>query len=75
MVPASMAELDAYYERMRPQLYACAEAEQALVRSFVPDIPVAIHGPEAGRAAAEHAGLREPAALGAGGCTARQAFR
>ncbi|HEX6934341.1 MAG TPA: oxygenase MpaB family protein [Streptosporangiaceae bacterium] len=38
-VPASMAELDAYYERMRPALYACTEARQALVRSFVPDIP------------------------------------
>ncbi len=37
--PASMAELDAYYERMRPQLHACCEARQALVRSFVPDIP------------------------------------
>ena len=39
IVPASMAELDAYYERMRPQLRACTEAKQALVRSFVPDIP------------------------------------
>lgn len=38
-VPASMAELDAYYDRMRPQLYACTEARQALVRSFLPDIP------------------------------------
>ncbi len=38
-VPASMAELDAYYERMRPHLHACTEARQALVRSFVPDIP------------------------------------
>ena len=38
-VPASMAELDAYYERMRPQLHACSEARQALVRSFLPDIP------------------------------------
>ena len=39
VVPASMAELEAYYERMRPSLYACTEARQALVRSFVPDIP------------------------------------
>jgi uncharacterized protein (DUF2236 family) len=39
IVPASMAELDAYYERMRPELRACTEAKQALVRSFVPDIP------------------------------------
>jgi uncharacterized protein (DUF2236 family) len=38
-VPASMAELDAYYQRMRPQLHACTEARQALVRSFLPDIP------------------------------------
>jgi uncharacterized protein (DUF2236 family) len=34
-----MAELDAYYQRMRPQLSACREARQALVRSFRPDIP------------------------------------
>ncbi len=39
IVPASMAELDAYYQRMRPQLHACNEAKQALVRSFLPDIP------------------------------------
>jgi uncharacterized protein (DUF2236 family) len=39
IVPASMAELDAYYERMQPQLRACTEAKHALVRSFVPDIP------------------------------------
>jgi uncharacterized protein (DUF2236 family) len=38
-VPASVAELDAYYERMRPELYACSEAWRALARSFVPDIP------------------------------------
>ena len=38
-VPGSMAELDSYYERMRPQLGACDEARQALVRSFRPDIP------------------------------------
>lgn len=38
-VPASMAELDAYYQRMRPQLYACDEARRALRRSFVPDVP------------------------------------
>jgi uncharacterized protein (DUF2236 family) len=38
-VPASMAELEAYYRQMRPQLHACAEARQALVRSFLPDIP------------------------------------
>ena len=39
IVPASMAALNAYYERMRPQLRACTEAKQALVRSFLPDIP------------------------------------
>jgi uncharacterized protein (DUF2236 family) len=38
-VPASMAELDAYYERMRSGIYACSEAKRALARSFVPDIP------------------------------------
>ncbi|HET9894200.1 MAG TPA: oxygenase MpaB family protein [Streptosporangiaceae bacterium] len=39
LVPGSVAELDAYYERMRPRIYACAEARKALLRSFVPDIP------------------------------------
>lgn len=39
IVPASVAGLDTYYERMRPHLYACAEARRALMRSFVPDIP------------------------------------
>ncbi len=38
-VPASMAELDAYYELMRPRLRVCPEARQALIRSFMPDIP------------------------------------
>jgi uncharacterized protein (DUF2236 family) len=38
-VPASVAELDAYYERMRPELYACDEAKRALLRSYNPDIP------------------------------------
>lgn len=38
-VPGSVAELDAYYERVRPGLYACAEAKQALRRSFNPDVP------------------------------------
>ena len=38
-VPASVAALDAYYERTRPGLYACAEAKQALRRSFNPDVP------------------------------------
>jgi uncharacterized protein (DUF2236 family) len=38
-VPASVAELDAYYERVRPGLYACAEAKQALRRSYNPELP------------------------------------
>ena len=39
IVPGSMAELDEYYARMRPQLRACREARQAMLRSFHPDIP------------------------------------
>jgi uncharacterized protein (DUF2236 family) len=39
IVPGSVAELAAYYERMRPGIYACAEAKRAFARSFVPDIP------------------------------------
>jgi uncharacterized protein (DUF2236 family) len=38
-VPASVAELNAYYERVRPVLYACAEAKRALLKSYNPDIP------------------------------------
>jgi uncharacterized protein (DUF2236 family) len=38
-VPGSVAALDAYYERVRPGLYACPEARQALRRSFHPDVP------------------------------------
>jgi uncharacterized protein (DUF2236 family) len=38
-VPRSMAELDDYYRRMRTQVYCCAEARHAFVRSYVPDIP------------------------------------
>jgi uncharacterized protein (DUF2236 family) len=38
-VPASMAELDAYYERMRPQARASKEAWQALRVSFAPRVP------------------------------------
>src|SRR6516164_5311665 len=34
--PASMAELGAYYERMKPALYACDEAKQALRLTFRP---------------------------------------
>ena len=38
-VPGSVAALDAYYERVRPGLYACTEAKQALRRSFNPGVP------------------------------------
>lgn len=38
-VPASVAELDAYYERARPGLYACTEAKQALRKSYNPELP------------------------------------
>jgi uncharacterized protein (DUF2236 family) len=37
--PASMALLDAYIEQMRPRLYACDEAKQALRLSFRPPVP------------------------------------
>ena len=34
-----MAGLDAYYEQIRPSLYACPEARQALMKSYHPDVP------------------------------------
>ena len=37
--PASMAELDAYYERTRQGLYACDEARRALRLTFHPPVP------------------------------------
>ena len=37
--PASMAELGAYYERIRPGLYACDEAKQALRLTIHPPVP------------------------------------
>jgi uncharacterized protein (DUF2236 family) len=40
-VPASTAELDAYYQRMQPKLQACAEARLALRLSFTPKLPPA----------------------------------
>jgi uncharacterized protein (DUF2236 family) len=40
MAPGSMAELDAYYRRMRPELRACAEARRALRLSFTPRLPL-----------------------------------
>ena len=38
-VPTSVAELDAYYGGIRPSLYACPEAKQALRKSYHPDVP------------------------------------
>ena len=38
-VPASMADLDAYYAQMRPKVSACAEARRALRLSFAPKLP------------------------------------
>ena len=37
--PASMAELAAYYQKMRPKLYACEEAKQALRLTIHPPVP------------------------------------
>src|SRR5262249_32180540 len=37
--PASMAGLEAYYERTRPGLYACQEAKQALRMTLHPPVP------------------------------------
>jgi uncharacterized protein (DUF2236 family) len=37
--PASMAELDAYYEEIRPRLYACEEARQAMRLTLHPPVP------------------------------------
>jgi len=37
--PASMAGLDAYYEEIRPRLYACEEARQALRLTLHPPVP------------------------------------
>jgi uncharacterized protein (DUF2236 family) len=37
--PASMAELDAYYEQIRPRLYACDEAKEAQRLLFHPPVP------------------------------------
>ena len=37
--PASMAELAAYYQKMRPGLYACDEARQALRLTIHPPVP------------------------------------
>jgi len=37
--PASMAGLGAYYEQVRPGLYACEEAKQALRMTLHPPVP------------------------------------
>ena len=37
--PSSMADLGAYYEQIRPRLYACDEAKQALQLTFHPPVP------------------------------------
>jgi uncharacterized protein (DUF2236 family) len=37
--PASVAELDAYYEELRPSLHACAEAKEAFRASYHPAVP------------------------------------
>lgn len=39
MAPASVAELDAYYEQIRPRLYACDEAMRSLRLLFHPPVP------------------------------------
>jgi uncharacterized protein (DUF2236 family) len=38
-VPASVAGMDAYYKRIRPSLYACEEALEALRMTFHPPVP------------------------------------
>jgi uncharacterized protein (DUF2236 family) len=38
-IPASVAELRAYYDRMRPQIFACEEARDGLRRLFNPAVP------------------------------------
>jgi len=43
-VPASVAELDAYFARVQPQLGLCREGRQALLRSFHPDVPWPLTG-------------------------------
>ncbi len=37
--PVRMADLDAYYARIRPRLHACPEAKQALLASYHPPVP------------------------------------
>jgi uncharacterized protein (DUF2236 family) len=42
IVPASMAEMDAYYERMQPRVALTPEARKALRVSFMPRLPLAL---------------------------------
>ena len=41
-VPASTAEIAAYYAQIRPSLYACPEAKQALRQSYHPPMPASL---------------------------------
>ncbi|GAB3983025.1 oxygenase MpaB family protein [Actinoallomurus acanthiterrae] len=38
-IPASVAEMRAYYEEMRPRIFACKEAKQGLRRLYNPTVP------------------------------------
>ncbi|HEY0540191.1 MAG TPA: oxygenase MpaB family protein [Actinoallomurus sp.] len=38
-IPASVAEMRAYYAEMRPQIYACRDAKEGLRRLFNPTVP------------------------------------
>jgi uncharacterized protein (DUF2236 family) len=38
-IPASVAEMRAYYAQMRPQIYACRDAKEGLRRLFNPTVP------------------------------------
>jgi uncharacterized protein (DUF2236 family) len=38
-IPASVAEMRAYYARMRPRIYACREAKEGMRRLFNPSVP------------------------------------
>ena len=38
-MPSSLAELDEYYEQIRPRLYACDEAKESLRLTLHPPVP------------------------------------
>lgn len=42
LAPGSLAELGAYFEQVRHELYACREARRSLYRSFNPPLPRAL---------------------------------